>query len=124
MEPQPPNDRFRSRIRKSTCKLAYWTAAWLLTTAVLAFGPRLFWNEDLAITYIALGINVLVGVGMIVVNTNHLKDLDELQRKVTLDAMGITLGVTFVVGIPWSLLDAYDVITFDARFEHSSFSWA
>ena len=55
---------------------------------------------------------------MIVVNTNHLKDLDELQRKVTLDAMGITLGVTFVVGIPWSLLDAYDVITFDAKFEH------
>ena len=21
-------------------------------------------------------------------------------------------------GIPWSLLDAYDVITFDAKFEH------
>jgi uncharacterized membrane protein len=110
MSPQTQNDHFQSRILRSTRNLAYWTGAWLLSTALLAFGPEFLWNEVLAMTFVALAINLLVGVGVIFSSMKHLKDQDELHQRVLLNAMAITLGVTMIAGIPYSLLDAYGVV--------------
>jgi len=53
-------------------------------------------------------------VGTIIAHKKHLQSLDELHQKVTLDAMAITLGVFYIVGAPYSLLDSYEVISFDS----------
>jgi hypothetical protein len=55
---------------------------------------------------------------MIVANKNHLKDLDELHQKVTLEAMGITLGVLLIVGVAYSLVTAHDLVAFDGDIAH------
>lgn len=112
--PEQQGSRLHSRIRKRTRTLFYWTLAWVLSTTLLAFGPRFLWDESLAVTLIALGISVASGVGLIIAYKKHMQALDELHQKVMLDAMAITLGVVFVAGVPYSLLDAYDVVGFDS----------
>jgi len=49
---------------------------------------------------------------MILANKKYLAELDELQRKVQLNSMGITLGVGLIAGVPISVMDAYHLIPF------------
>jgi hypothetical protein len=80
----------------------------------MAFGPKFLWNNALVFTLLAVGLDVAVGIGMILANKNYLAELDELQRKVQLNSMGITLGVGLIAGVPFSVMDRYHVIPFHA----------
>jgi hypothetical protein len=105
---------YQSRIRTNVIRLFRWNGAWGATTALMAFGPKFLWNKALGFTLLAVGLDVAVGVGMILANKNYLAELDELQRKVQLNSMGITLGVGLIVGVPFSVMDAYHVIPIHA----------
>ena len=109
---------YRSRIRTSTKRLAQWTGAWLAATALMAFGPKFLWNKALAFTLLAVGLNVAVGVGMILANKRYIEELDELQRKIHLNALAIAVGVALIASIPYSMMDAYHVIPFKAQISH------
>ena len=52
--------------------------------------------------YIFILINLGVGIMMIRANIQYVKSLDELQRLIALQAMGIALGVAVVGGITYS----------------------
>ena len=109
---------YESRIRTSTIRLAQWTGAWLAATALMAFGPKFLWNKALVFTLLVVGLDVAVGVGMILANKKYLEELDELQRKVHLNALAIAVGVALIAGIPYSMMDAYDVFPFKADISH------
>ena len=109
------------RLRRNTMKLAGWTAAWVITLAIATFGPAFLW-ESTALTSVALLVNVAAGVGMIVANKNHLMVLDELQRKIQLEAMALALGVALVFGLAYSTADVADLIPFDAEIAHVVFA--
>ncbi len=100
--------------KETTIRLAKWTILWVITVAIPAFGPVLFWGENNLINILVILLNVGVGIGMILANIQHLKTQDELMQKVQLEAMGITLGVAVVGGIAFSMLDATNVVPFDA----------
>lgn len=101
--------------KKTTARLATWTVLWVLTVAIPAFGPVLFWGENTFVNLAVILLNVGVGIGMIMANIQHLKVQDEMMQKVQLEAMGISLGVAIVGGIGYSMLDATNVIPFDAE---------
>jgi hypothetical protein len=105
---------YESRVRTNVLRLFWWNGAWGLATALMAFGPKFLWNEAVGFTLLAVGLDIAVGVGMILANRNHLAELDELQRKVQLNSMGITLGVGVIAGVPLSVMDAYHVLPFHA----------
>lgn len=109
---------FKANIKRYTIRLAWWTLAWLVSMALATFGPKYLWQEADMITVIAIGLNLLIGLGMIIANKNHLQSLDELHQKIHLEAMGITLGVGLVVGLAYSNLDVSDVIAADAEISH------
>jgi hypothetical protein len=109
-----PENGYESRIRTNVIGLFRWNAAWGAATALMAFGPKFLWNKTLVFTLLAVGLDVAVGVGMILANKNYLAQLDDLQRKVQLDSMGITLGVALVAGVPFSVMDAYHLLPFHA----------
>ncbi|OFE13175.1 hypothetical protein PHACT_08490 [Pseudohongiella acticola] len=109
---------YESRVATTTLTLAAWTGTWVATCAVLAFGPKFLWAENTAITLAAVALNVLVGVAMVIANKKHIASLDEMHKRITLEAMGITLGVGLIVSVPYSLMDAYDLIAFDAEIAH------
>tara|TARA_B110001454_G_C12467113_1_gene328756 strand:+ start:112 stop:501 length:390 start_codon:yes stop_codon:yes gene_type:complete len=84
-------------IKKKEKNLAFWTVAWVLTFFLLASGPNELWNSK-SITIIALIINVIVAVGMLLSNRDLFEYYDELQKKVQLEAMAITLGISVIFG--------------------------
>jgi len=105
---------YQSRIRTVNIRLAWWNAAWVGTCALMAFGPKFLWNKALGFTLLAIGLNVAVGVGLILASKNYVMELDELQRKVYLNALGITVGVGLIAGVPYSVMGTYHVIPFQA----------
>ena len=103
-----------AQTRKNTVNLFYWTAAWVLSLAIAVFGPLLLWDSK-GISLGAILLNVALGVGMIAANKRHLDGLDELQRKIQMDAMAFALGVGLVAGLAYSALDTTNVIPMDAE---------
>jgi hypothetical protein len=111
---KPRETSYHSRIWKNTIRLACWGVAWVAATALMGLGPKFLWNKASVFTLLAAGVNVAVGVGMILANKRYIADLDELQQKVYLNALAITVGVAVIAGIPVSVLNKYDVIPFKA----------
>ncbi len=109
-----PEKGYESRIRANVIRLFVWNGAWGAATALMAFGPKYLWNRASVFTLLAVGLDVAVGVGMVLANRNYLAELDELQRKVQLNSMAITLGVAVVAGVPFSVMDAYHLIPIHA----------
>ena len=115
---KPQESGYRSRLRANLRRLAWWNVAWVAATALMAFGPKFIWNRALVFTLMAVGLNVAVGVGMILANKKYVMELDELQQKVYLNALGITVGVGLITGIPFSVMNSYHVIPFKADIAH------
>lgn len=101
--------------RRNNLKLALWTAAWVASVALATFGHKFLWDGNTTLSLVVIAAQFAIGIGMIFSNKNLLQSLDELQQRIQLEAMGITLGVAMVAGIAYSALDATDVIPFDAE---------
>lgn len=108
----------KARTRKTTCNLMYWTFSWLLSAALVTFGPESVWDFNTTLTILALLLNLGIGVGMIVANKQHLKGLDDLQQKIQLEGMALALGVSLVLGLSYEMLEDTDIITFKAQISH------
>ena len=104
--------------KTKTLHLGLWTLAWLASTALLRFGAEYIWDYQPAYSIAALMTHLALGVAMIMVNVKHLANLDELQRKITMDAMGITLGVGLIAGIAYEQLEDIKLITFEPEINH------
>jgi len=104
--------------RKNVRLLAYWTGAWALTLALPAFGPKFLWDYNSSISILAILINTIIGAGMILVNRKYANGLDEMQRKIFMEAKALALGVGVVGGLSYSMLDAANVISSDAEIGH------
>jgi hypothetical protein len=115
---KPQLSSYESRVWTSNLRLARWTGLWLVTTALMAFGPKFLWNKGVVLTLLAVALNVGAGVGWMVATKDYIAGLDELQRRVHLNALAIAAGVAVIVGIPYSMMDAYNVIPFQAQIGH------
>lgn len=103
----------RNAIRISA-QLALWTVTWAATVALARFGPAHLWDSQAA-SWAAVGLNLAAGVGWIVAHARYLQGLDELERKINLDALAVTLGVGFVVGLAYVTVDKAELITRDVN---------
>ena len=103
---------------KTTVRLGFWTLAWVLTMALATFGPKFIWTDNDALTILGIVFNMLIGLGMIIANKNHIMSLDELHQKIQLQSMALALGVAVVVGLAYSNLDIANVIEQDAEISH------
>ena len=99
----------------------------ILLAAVLSVTPLLpslnaathyVWKDSPWLTLAGILLNLAVGVGMIMANRRHLKGLDEMQQKIQLEAMALSLGVGLIGGLAYSNLDVTNLIAFDAEISH------
>ncbi len=111
------SDWAASNIR-NTIRLRYWTTAWVLSSALTAFGPKLIWNFHTGLTILGVVITLAVGFGMVLANKQYIQGLDELHRKVFLDAGMLSLGVGLVCGLSYEMLEDIKLITFDPEISH------
>ncbi len=103
---------------RNTVRLAYWTLAWLATSAVAAFGPKLLWDFETLPTVLGVLVNLAVGFGMILATRRHLRGLDEMHQKIFLDAGALSLGVGLVCGLGYELLEDIRLISFEPEISH------
>lgn len=115
------NLSLNQREKASNKHIAKYTFAWLVTLASLAFGPKFLWDGDLLFSILAALLNLLAGAGMVYANVKMLRQVDELSRKVFLDAAAITLGVVMVFGVCYELLSMPGILNFKAQISHVYF---
>lgn len=99
---------------KRVKKLAIWTWTWVATLAIATFGPIFIWDDHAFLTIFAILVNLANGIMMILANRDLFNHFDELEKKIHLESMAISLGLAVVVGLTFSLLDQQDIIPFDA----------
>ena len=104
--------------KKNTLRLFFWGVAWVLATAGTAFGPKFLWDFNTLPTMLGVLIHIGIGFGMIRMFRQYLLRLDELQRKIQLDAMAQSLGVGLVVGVSYEMLEDIKLITFEPEISH------
>jgi len=104
--------------KSNTTTLGFWTALWVLSMALTNFAPRFIWDFNMTLTVIAVLLNFALGLKMVVANINHIKGLDEMQQRIQLNSMGITLGLSLVAGLTYSNLDVLNLISFHAEISH------
>ncbi|MCU1434833.1 MAG: hypothetical protein JWR71_1558 [Pseudarthrobacter sp.] len=106
---------WNQRAARSVVWLAAWTLAWMATLAVAKFGPGLLWDSQPVANWIAVVVNLVIGGGWIVAHARYLRGVDELQRKIMLDAIAIALGVGMVGGFAYAAAHSVGLIAFDAN---------
>ena len=107
--------------KKRIYQLAAWTWSWVATMAIATFGPRYIWDDHTVLTVLAVCVNFANGILMIIANRNLFNNFDELERKIHLEAMALTLGLAVVAGLSYSLLDVSNLIAYDAEISNLVF---
>lgn len=111
-------DAWAAQTIRGTAGLLAWTAAWVASVALSAYGPAALWSDQTAPTLIAIAVSVVLGVGMLFAHRHQLRTMDELQRKSQLETMALTLGVGLVGGVAWTLVARHDLVGVDAEIAH------
>lgn len=115
---KPEKLSLNERAKRNTINLAIWTMAWTLSIALVTFGPKSLWNFNHTFTILALILNVVLGVAMILANIRYLNGLDELYKKLQLEAMAITLGVSLVIGMTYEMMAQAKLLFSKASISH------
>jgi hypothetical protein len=116
--PNMKSGNFAAINTKNTLLIFYWTAAWVLSTALVNFGTEFIWPSNKLFIGLSILLNVIIGFGMILAIKRYLKGLDEMQQKIQLDAMALSLGVGLVIGLGYSSMDQTNLIPVDAEISH------
>lgn len=111
-------DKYQATNGKNTTNLRNWTAAWLITMAIASFAPRFLWDFNTALTIIGILVHLATGIGMLMSNRRYLLDLDEMQQRILLNAMALTLGVGLIVGLSYELLEDIKLISYEPEISH------
>jgi hypothetical protein len=109
---------WNQEIKKSKNVLAIWSMAWTASMALATFGPMFLWKGNDVLSILSVALNLGLGIGMIWTNIKHVNKLDDLQKKIQVEAMGVALGVGVVGGLSYSLLDIINLIPGDAEISY------
>lgn len=108
----------QQRNQQQRRRLAGFTLVWLITLALVYFGHRYVWGGTQWLTAVMVGLNVIAGAAMMWANKKMLNSLDELEQKVQLEAMALSLGVGLVGGFAYSALGQTGLLPFHAEISH------
>ncbi len=82
-----------------------WIFAWAGTLAIISFLSKYDWYASVLPTTIGIVVHVGIGVGMMLAYKRLLKHLDEMERKIQLESMALSVGMTLVGFSTYSILD-------------------
>ena len=82
-----------------------WAIAWAANLAIISYISKYEWYSAVLPITIAFVLSSGIGVGMLLAFKRFLKELDEMERKIQLDALALSVGVTLVVFGGYSILN-------------------
>jgi hypothetical protein len=93
----------------NSMKVNIWAILWTLSLGVFTYLTGLEWfNTATAITCFI--VNLAVGIKLVLSYKHFLHHLDEMERKIQLDALALSVGVTIISFASLSILDRGDLI--------------
>lgn len=107
---QPSTGSYEARSIRANLVMVLWVFIWMASMVVADKGALYAWWSAQWITVLAIAVNVLLGLSMIVAFMRLLQGMDDLQRKIQLEALSIALGVSLVGSAAYSLLVSWGFI--------------
>ena len=101
---------YDSRSIRDNLVMVLWVFIWMASLTVADKAALYGWWEDGWLTLLAVAVNVALGLGMMVAFMRLLRGMDELQRKIQLDALSMALGISLVGCAAYSLLVTWGYI--------------
>jgi hypothetical protein len=89
---------------KNAIIVNFWLLAWAVSLGVISYFSELNWYSATWIKITGFVINCLIGVGMIFAFKRFVSKADELERKIQLEALALSVGVTLVFFSSYSIL--------------------
>lgn len=104
------SDYDRRSIRDNLA-LVGWIFAWMASLVISDKAALYGWWSAGWITWLSIAVNFALGVWVALRFVRMLRGMDDLQRKIQLDALAFSFGVTLVATISYSLLVTWGYIT-------------
>ncbi len=101
---------YDSRSIRDNLVMVLWVFIWMASLVVADKAHLYGWWEDGWITWVAIAVNILLGFAMIASFMRLLRGMDDLQRKIQLDALSMALGISLVGCAAYSLLVTWGYI--------------
>lgn len=87
-----------------------WAISWAVSLGFISFLSKYQWYSQGFPTILAFTIQTGIGIGMLHAYIRLLKNLDEMERKIQLDALAISVGVTVISFASYSVLDKSGIV--------------
>ena len=101
---------YDSRSIRDNLVLVAWVFAWMAALTVADKAALYGWWSDEWMTLLAISIHVVIGIGMIFKFMAMLRNMDDLQRRIQLEALSMALGISLVGCAAYSLLVTWGYI--------------
>ncbi len=87
-----------------------WIFAWAASLGIISYISDYEWYSSIITITITLIIHIGIGAGMMLAYRRFLKELDELERKIQLDALAFSVGSTILVFSSYSILENAGIV--------------
>ena len=87
-----------------------WALAWAVSLGLISFLSKYQWYSPGFPTILAFTVQTGIGIGMLFAFIRFLKNLDEMERKIQLDALALSVGVTVVAFASYSILEKSGIV--------------
>lgn len=89
---------------KNAIIVNFWALAWAITLVVISVLSDYGWYANNWLTFAGVVIHIGIGIGMILSYKRFITEADELERKIQLDALAVSVGATIVTFSSYSVL--------------------
>ena len=95
---------------RDNLKVVGWILSWMATLVVSDKAALYDWWSSEWLTLLSIAVNAGLGLWVIRTYVKLLRGMDDLQRKIQLEAIALSLGITAVGTITYSLLVTWGYI--------------
>ena len=90
---------------KNSIIVNFWCLAWAVSLLAITYFSESDWYSATWITMTGFIIHCLIGLGMISAFKRFVSKADELERKIQLEALALSVGVTIVFFSGYTILE-------------------
>ena len=101
---------YEARSARDSIKLVLWIFTWMASLTVSDKAALFGWWESEWVTVFSIFVTAMLGLGVLLAFRNMLGRMDDLQRKIQLDALSVALGISLVGCAVYSLLVTWGYI--------------
>ena len=101
---------YDARSVRDNLVLVAWIFAWMGALTIADKAKLYGWWQDGWMTWLAIAVHVLLGLGVLWKFMRMLKGMDDLQRRIQLESLAIAFGVTLIAAAAYSLLVTWGYI--------------